>query len=183
MANTYTLIQSVTVGSGGAASIEFGSIPQTYTDLVLVGSLRSTSTSSNTGEYDAFGYRFNSSTSGYTTRNLQGNGSVASSSTQTTMTASVGGTYGRISNAGINNSLSGTSIFTSINLYIPNYVGSINKSWSLEYVEEGNATTRYSEIIAGLWSNTTAISSIAFALVTGNFAQYSSASLYGIKNS
>ena len=106
MAVTYKLIETVTVGSGGAASIEFGSIPQTYTDLVLVGSLRSTSTSSNTGEYDAFGYRFNSSTSGYTTRNLQGNGSVASSSTQTTMTASVGGTYGRISNAGINNSLS-----------------------------------------------------------------------------
>jgi hypothetical protein len=35
MANTYTLIaSSVTVGSGGAANIEFTSIPATYTDLV-----------------------------------------------------------------------------------------------------------------------------------------------------
>jgi len=33
-------IQTVTVGSGGAANIEFTSIPQTYTDLVVVLSLR-----------------------------------------------------------------------------------------------------------------------------------------------
>jgi len=36
MANTLKKIQTVTVGSGGAASIEFTSIPQTYTDLKLV---------------------------------------------------------------------------------------------------------------------------------------------------
>ena len=41
MATTYTLISSVTVGSGGAASIEFTSIPSTYTDLVLKLSARS----------------------------------------------------------------------------------------------------------------------------------------------
>ena len=35
MATTYTLISSVTVGSGGAANIEFTSIPSTYTDLLL----------------------------------------------------------------------------------------------------------------------------------------------------
>ena len=34
MANTYTLIASLTVGSGGAANIEFTSIPATYTDLL-----------------------------------------------------------------------------------------------------------------------------------------------------
>ena len=32
---TYTLIASNTVGSGGTASIEFNSIPQTYTDLLI----------------------------------------------------------------------------------------------------------------------------------------------------
>jgi hypothetical protein len=35
MATTYEIIASVTVGSGGAANIEFTSIPATYTDLVL----------------------------------------------------------------------------------------------------------------------------------------------------
>ena len=40
MANTYTLIASSTAGSGGAAYIEFTSIPNTYTDLLVMLSLR-----------------------------------------------------------------------------------------------------------------------------------------------
>ena len=40
MANTFKKIQTVTVGSGGAASIDFTSIPQTYTDLKIVLSAR-----------------------------------------------------------------------------------------------------------------------------------------------
>jgi hypothetical protein len=40
MALTYTAIKTVTVGSGGAANIDFTSIPQTYTDLVLKVSAR-----------------------------------------------------------------------------------------------------------------------------------------------
>ena len=40
MANTYELISSVTVGAGGTTSVSFASIPQTYTDLKLVGSAR-----------------------------------------------------------------------------------------------------------------------------------------------
>jgi hypothetical protein len=35
MANTFELIASSTVGSGGAANIDFTSIPATYTDLCL----------------------------------------------------------------------------------------------------------------------------------------------------
>jgi hypothetical protein len=42
MANTFTLIASSTVGSGGAASIDFTSISSTYTDLVVKLSLRNT---------------------------------------------------------------------------------------------------------------------------------------------
>jgi hypothetical protein len=34
MATTYEAIATVEVGSGGAADIEFTSIPQTYTDLL-----------------------------------------------------------------------------------------------------------------------------------------------------
>ena len=33
MANTYKLIASNTVGSGGSSGIDFTSIPATYTDL------------------------------------------------------------------------------------------------------------------------------------------------------
>jgi hypothetical protein len=35
MATTYEAIATVEVGSGGAANIEFTSIPATYTDLVI----------------------------------------------------------------------------------------------------------------------------------------------------
>ena len=35
MATTFTKIASVTVGSGGASSIDFTSIPSTYTDLCV----------------------------------------------------------------------------------------------------------------------------------------------------
>ena len=35
MANTFVLLASTTVGSGGASSIDFTSIPATYTDLVV----------------------------------------------------------------------------------------------------------------------------------------------------
>jgi hypothetical protein len=39
MANTYEAIATVEVGSGGAADIEFTSIPGTYTDLAIKRSL------------------------------------------------------------------------------------------------------------------------------------------------
>ena len=44
---TFTKIASATVGSGGASSIEFTSIPSTYTDLVIKLSMRSAFTSFN----------------------------------------------------------------------------------------------------------------------------------------
>ena len=65
---TYQKIASVTVGSGGAASIDFTSIPSTYTDLALYHSLRS----DNSEDY--YGLQFNSSSSSFSSRRLQGDG-------------------------------------------------------------------------------------------------------------
>lgn len=168
MANTYTLIQSITVGAGGAASIAFSSIPQTYTDLVLVSSLRSTSTSNDL----AMTLAFNGSTSNFTSIYLYGN--------------IPGGTAVSGSNAFYHGNLNGNgstaNIFTSTSLYIPNYAGSTNKSYSVNNTMENNSTTSYPFLVAGLWSVTSAITSITISNAS-NFAQYSSASLYGIKNS
>ena len=162
----YNLIETVTVGSGGTSSIDFSSIPQTYTDLMLVTSVRSTSTGL------ALIIQYNGVTTGYTGRYLEGSGASASSGTLS------------LNQAG--NSISSgytASVFANNSLYIPNYTGSTFKSSSSDGVTENNATTSYLDFYANLWSNTAAITSIALTVSVGNFAEHSSASLYGIKNS
>jgi len=148
MANTYEAIATVTVGSGGAANIEFTSIPATYTDLVVVTSLRVSSTDITSLVY------FNNSTSSYTRRVLYGDGATATSASA--------------SDAGVlwtNQSNNTANTFGSATIYIP------------------NATTAYAAINAFLWSNSSAITSIKLVPNAGNYVQYSTATLYGIKNS
>lgn len=170
MPNTFTLIASSTVGAGGAASIDFTSIPSTYTDLVIKVSARSSSTGSAIDRYATF--QFNSSTTGRTFRRLYGYGSTAGSDN---------GTFGYAF------SMSGTtgtaSTFCNAEFYIPNYAGSNNKSMSQDGVSEQNsATVNWLDMNANLWSNTAAITSIKFTPDTGNFAEFTTAYLYGVKN-
>lgn len=167
MANTYVAIATVTVGSGGAATISFSSIPSTYTDLLLKVSAR-TDQASVTSEINV---TFNGSTSSISYRGLYGNGSTAGS--QTLTRHPILGT----------GSTATTSTFGNSEIYIPNYAGSNNKSSSADAVAESNTTTVFSYLNAALWSNTSAITSVTLTPDSGNFAQYSTATLYGIKNS
>jgi hypothetical protein len=163
---TYTQIGTAqVVGAGGASSIDFTSIPSTYTDLVLKVSVRW----SNAGP-DGFNISFNGSTSSFTCRFLEGSGSAAASSTGTRL---AGGLEGTAYTA---------NTFGSVDIYIPNYAGSTNKSYSIDSVTENNATQAFSQLIAGLWSNTSAINQITLAPSSGTFVQYSSAYLYGVSN-
>ena len=170
MANTYVAIATVTVGSGGASTIEFTSIPQTYTDLLVKLSTRTT----NADVYGAVTMDFNGSTSSQSSKYLYGTGSVAGS-------ISVGSTL-YIGDG--NGSTSTSNTFSNMEVYIPNYTSSNNKSASSDAVGETNATTIYMSLQANLWSNTAAITSIRFNAITSkSFNQYSTATLYGIKNS
>ena len=157
-------IGSVEVGSGGAANITFSSIPQGYTDLKLVITARN-ATASLTGMYISF----NGSTASFTNKYLEANGASASS-----------GSISRY--IGVENGGSATAnTFSNGEVYIPNYAGSTNKSFSADNVSENNGTTAYADFNAGLWSNTAAITSLGLEIFTGqNFAQYSTATLYGI---
>jgi hypothetical protein len=68
-------------------------------------------------------------------------------------------------------------------MYIPNYAGtSYQKSISADSVTENNGTTAYNAFHSGLWLSTAAITSIKLDPYGTDFAQYSSASLYGILN-
>ena len=171
MANTYIYISSVTVGSGGASSIDFTSIPSTYTDLKLVASVRST----NAQVYSVLKTTFNGSTSGYSYKIFEGNGSSASTGNNSSLTYFPW-------NEGTGASATANT-FGNAELYIPNYAGSTNKSLSSDGVSETNATLAYIDLIAGNWSNTAAITSISFIPDAGNWVQYSTVYLYGIKNS
>ena len=170
MANTYIQIGStVTVGSGGAATMAFSSIPATYTDLILVYSGR---TSEPTGTFYEVSLTLNGSTTGFTAKQLYGDGSSASSSSPTSRQAGLIGNVATTSNT-----------FSNTQVYFPNYAGSNNKSYSVDSVTENNSAASYVSMLAGLWSNSAAITSISIAPTSGNFVQYSTASLYGIKSS
>ena len=168
MANTYTKIASVTVGAGGASSIDFTSIPSTYTDLCIKISGRSTSTSTGST------ITFNGSSSSYTNKRLYGDGSAPASDSAITT---------GISNTFIDDSGFTATTFGNGEIYIPNYASSNYKSVSVDGVTENNATTALMMLTAGLWSNTAAINQVTITPALGNFTQYSTATLYGIKNS
>lgn len=174
MPNTFELIASSTVGAGGAAFIDFSSIPSTYTDLQLVVSVRSART---TGGTDNFRVEINNSTTDFTSRILDGDGTgnPATSASATT---------GFVGNLPQNGGSTGwtANTFASTSIYIPNYLGSTNKSISIDTTTENNAQTSYANLIALLWSQTTAINQLTLKTSSGsNFVQHSSAYLYGIK--
>ena len=176
MANpTMTLIGTpITVGSGGAASVTFSSIPATYTDLKLVMSARTTA-----AEYRSVGVMyFNSDTTGanYSYRLLYGIGSGTGSASGT----GTGGGFLFYVDGASNTA----STFNNLDVYIPNYTATTTKSFSNDGVSETNdATNNGIGLNASLWSGTAAISSITLSSFSGNFAQYSTFYLYGIKNS
>ena len=174
MANTYEAIATVTVGSGGASSISFSSIPATYTDLSLLISART-----DGSEIDRLiNLTFNGSTSGYSTRELLANPPTVSSLSWSSAA--------QIYLFQMAASSATANTFGNIQAYIPNYAGSNNKSLSCDGVTETNATSgtnRLLSLSASLWANTAAITSINLTPQAGNFVQYSTATLYGIKNS
>ena len=170
MANTYTLISSVTVGGGGAANIEFTSIPATYTDLCVLLSARS----NRAADTDPVNLEFNGSTTNDTSRDLEGDGSSGSSGT-------AGGSQTEIARIPAANATAST--FGNALIYVPNYASSNNKSSSGDAVTENNGATAFAKLVAGLWSDSAAITSVKLSSQTGNnFVQYSTAYLYGISN-
>jgi hypothetical protein len=168
---TFTQIgAAVVVGSGGAASIDFNSIPQTYTDLVVKISAR---TDNNAGQpWAGLRMAINGSTANLTFRALYGNGSSASSGSGTN------------AEPGLASSSAATATtFGNSEFYITNYSGSTNKSFSADGVQENNAATALIAFDANLWSNTAAITSLSITSQNSwNFVQYSTAYLYGVSN-
>jgi len=159
MAKTYEPISTTTLGSA-AASVTFSSIPQTYTDLVLIAS---TQTSNNV---DVF-MRFNSDTANnYSSTNIVGNGTSASST--------------RLSSRSDIIIMSGNPS-TSISTYVLNIFNYTNATTYKSCLIRSNLGDRVAAIV-GLWRATpAAITTINIRVDTGTFNTGSTFTLYGIK--
>lgn len=167
MSITNIAIATVTVGSGGAGTIEFTNIPQTYTDLYILVSARS----DRSLHVDDYRILFNSSSASFSYRAL-----LASSGTST-----LSGNVNEVGVMSANTALSST--FGNGLIYIYNYTSSSNKTYRTEAVSSNNSSSSENWIVGGLWSNTSAITTIALDQGDGsNWLQYSTATLYGIKN-
>jgi len=161
---TMKIIQHQELGSS-AASITFSSIPQTYTDLFIVTSLRDTG-----------------GTNGWTNAYIKPNGLTTNLSTRVLYGFS--STVGSFSDSFIYHETVGggstANTFSNSSIYISNYTAAIAKSISVDTVTENNSASAIKAIVAGLWNSTDAITSLTLTAEVGNFAQYSSATLFGI---
>lgn len=163
MALTFNIIASATV-STGVNNIDFNSIPQTYTDLVVLFTARSSAADANVM------MRFNGSTTGYSQRRIYSDGSSLIN----------GGSYGESVGVG-NQSTENTGAFGITRAYIPNYTNSAYKCFLSESAAENNTTTAYQIQFGGMWSNSAAITSISLVMGSNNnFVTNSTAYLYGV---
>lgn len=163
---TMTLISTTTVPTGGVASITFSSIPQTATELLITGSLRSTRAATN----DVIWLKVNASTTGYYFANVYGDGSTVAAAGSSSSQAIIGNCAGATGTA---------STFGSTQIRIPNYTLTGNKLFLADTINEKAAS--YTGIYNNRWANSAAITSIEIYPQTGPlWAEFSTISLYTI---
>jgi len=169
--SSYESIATVTVGSGGSASISFTSIPSTYTHLQVRGIARSNRSSATQDWYEL---TFNSTSTGYSAHDLGGDGSSAFAA------ATTNATYIELSKCAT--STSGTNVFSAIVIDVLDY-GNTNKYKTVRSLGgldmNGSGTIAFD---SGNWRDTSAINTLTIDAGNGTgFLQYTQFALYGIK--
>ena len=156
--NTYVALDKKTVTTA-VASVEFTSISQAYTDLVIVINGAASSGSTNTLKVNYNG----DTTSGlYSHTRILGDGSSASSARQS-----------NANYAGAGDTGSDRAVFI---INIQNYANSTTNKTHISRSNSENYVSSY----VGLWRNTAAITSVALGINTLNWAVGTTFSLYGI---
>jgi len=167
MAATYTPIASITLGTA-STTVTFSSIPQTYTDLIVVASVGNATTSSN------MLIRFNSDTaSNYSQTTLAGDGSGAVASNRYSGATNIS----PIEREEISD-IANTYSVSTIN--INNYSNTTTYKSTLSRSSTPNSSSPGTDVQAGLWRSTAAITSITLLVNTGSFITNSTFNLYGI---
>ena len=162
---SFESIATVTVGAGGSSTINFSSIPSTYQHLQL-----RTFTNNSTSLFNVT--RFNSdSGNNYSFHFIAGDGSIV----EVFGISSVGG----ISN--ITYASNVTNNFFAGVIDILDYANT-NKNKTVRSLTGWDTNGGGSmHLRSGAWYSTSAITSITITADAGNFSQYSSFALYGIK--
>lgn len=160
-------IATVNVGSGGAGTVSFTSIPSTYKHLQIRAILR------NAGDGLNSTITFNSDTaSNYTYHYLLGDSSSASTSgTGSSSTA----TYLQVPGSAQTASVYGATVIDILDYSNTNKYKTVRNLQGYDLNGDGRIA-----LWSSVWTNTSAISNITFSNGV-NFAQYSSFALYGVK--
>jgi len=163
-------IATTTVGSGGASSITFSSIPSTYKHLQLRYVARS-----SVGTEDSVSMRFNAdSTTSYAYHFLFSNGASVNGAADTSVTriypwAMPGG--GFLANS-----------FGVLTMDILDYANTNKYKVTRAFTGyDDNSTGGRIAFTSGQWRSTSAISSIVINADAGNIVEHSRFALYGIK--
>ena len=160
--NTYVALDTQTLTST-AGSVTFSSIPQTYTDLIIIAQIKGTA---NT----YLNLRFNGDTgSNYSRTVLSGSGSTVTSERRTNQTA-IATDY---------NETIQTNLNYITTLHIMNYANSTTNKTVL--CRPNNAATGVGATV-GLWRNTAAITSVDLVANNNSFDSGSTFTLYGISS-
>ena len=160
----YDSIATVTVGSGGAASVTFSSIPATYTHLQI------RCLSSTGAEINCY-MQFNSDTTNgnYRYHQLEGNGSTAYANST-----------GNLPLINYDNTTNADTFSVQI-IDILDYTNSNKYKTSRTLTGFDRNGSGVVGLYSLLWMNTNAVTSIVLKPNAGNWKQDSSFALYGIK--
>lgn len=163
-------IATVTVGAGGAANVEFSSIPSTYQHLQIRGIVRSSAASASQNTL----LRLNTDTAAnYSTHYLTGNGTTAASGAEANSTYIYAGALPAANTA--------SGRFEAFVIDILDYKDT-NKYTTVRTLAGWDANgTGLVALWSGSWRNTAAVNAIRLLPNTGNFIEFSSIALYGIK--
>jgi hypothetical protein len=174
--SSFESIQTATVGAGGASNIEFTSIPATYTHLQIRGIAQETRATYGISDGNM---QFNSDTgTNYSRHNIQGTGSavVANGDANLTFITLADGMWGTSTGGSF-----GVSIVDILDYANTNKYKTVKVLSGVDFNGTLAGYGGYVGILSGNWRNTNAITSIKINAQTGNFTQYSSFALYGIK--
>jgi hypothetical protein len=166
----YDALATVTVPAGGAATVTFAGIPNTYKHLQIRAIAKNTLTNVYTAN---FYMRFNGDTgTNYSNHAIYGTGSSVVPNIPTGANPSFA-IWG----------LSGSSQFAGHIIDILDYANTSKNKTTRILMGTDTSSGGYLGLESGAWMNTSAINSISFSMGDGTqtIAQYSQFSLYGVK--